>query len=125
MTKEEFQDLTYDGLTKLGYRPINDEYGKSFNGKDSYFCPQTSGQFMLNILPAGRMEVQRIGKSDFSTSLSTRVTEEADFDKLHEEISLVIQSSSESIFEGKSVGCLAIVVLLVQFLVLTYFLVFK
>jgi hypothetical protein len=106
MTKEKFQNSIYNSLIEKGYRDVKVANGEPYNSKDTYFCPQAPGLYLLTILP-GRTELRKIGKNGYSAYLATQVKGVEDIDKMHEEINNIIYNSDESSLKSKNTGCLA------------------
>lgn len=92
-------------LKQRGYVEVIKINGDIYHGKDMYFCPQAPGLYKLTLVN-GFSRIDKIGKSNYTGVLSTKVVSIEDIEKLHQEINNLILNQDESTLLQKHSGCL-------------------
>jgi hypothetical protein len=118
----DLKNIICEELKKRGYIEVIKTNGEPYNGKDMYFCPHAPDLYLLKIV-RGFARIEKIGKSNYSAELSTKVNSIVDIDTLHHEIDNIILNQDESTLKNKSTGCLASVAILFGLSWLTYHLI--
>ncbi len=108
-------------LISRGYIEVIKTSGEHYDGKDMYFCVQAPDLYLLKITQGGA-RIEKIGKSNFSGELSTKVQSVHDIENLHKELNNIIINQDESSIKNKSTGCLVSIAILFGFSCLTYYL---